>query len=284
MNKTISVLIVIYNKELKNSSSLSSLIDSNCKIDNLLIVNNGPEKLDIEYQVNYGEIQNVQVLEYLTNRPLSLIYNEFLHHYNSDYYIILDDDTKINSYFIEYIYSLSAVDVELPKIISDYDGKVYYPILNKCILVESVDAIYGNVFSIGSGLVISKKVVEVFDREDVEIFDTRFALYGVDTSFFYKLNRFKKYFRISSSTTLVHGLSLASAEKWSDSKVIELMIDELLTFKFYRKYPSKLLIKLLFKYLSKFNFRMLYFSIKIYLQGCHPRSKLIKETRCNVSS
>ncbi|MCP5961216.1 hypothetical protein NL379_28800, partial [Klebsiella pneumoniae] len=87
------------------------------------------------------------------------------------------------------LFTAQDIDIELPKIISMSDNVQYYPLVNGAI--EQKDGIISNakeIFSIGSGLVISKGVKLYFIENKMELFDSHFALYGVDFSFFRKIN------------------------------------------------------------------------------------------------
>lgn len=52
------------------------------------------------------------------------------------------------------------------------------------------------IISIGSGLVIYKSLVECFRKDNLKLFDERYALYGVDYSFFRRIQRIKKQYDI----------------------------------------------------------------------------------------
>lgn len=273
MSNKISILVVIYNKQLVQSLSIKGLNSCLLNIENLMIVNNGPKSISFQNYRFSSNINNVDFVEFLNNRPLSLIYNDFVHKYNTDYFLILDDDTSIDDSFVNFLKEEKNIDLEIPKIFSDFDGKIYYPILNKKVIDYNVNDIQGNVFSIGSGLVISKRLIEKFDELKEEVFDTRFALYGVDTSFFYKINKLQKkeFLKISSKTNLKHGLSIANKKEWSKKREFEVLIDEVLTLKYYKKIPSKYLILKILKLIVKFDIKTILLLYDVYNRGAHPR-------------
>lgn len=283
--KQISLLVILYGKKLSESGTLKSIINFNYKIDNLIVVNNGPNALSNEDEfLELLRLKHHSVIfkEFLENRPLSWIYNDFISQYDSDYYIFLDDDTHISKYSENLIFSLDNIDIELPKIYAIQDRKQYYPIVNG--VVYSSNGLireYSEIYSIGSGLILSKKVKELFKESNFELFDSKFALYGVDTSFFRKINYFKNkgiIFNITSSMSVDHSLSRAEGEigEW---RYIERLYDHTLSIKYYQKLRFLRLIKLLIKNISKFKY------IKIilvtYFNGFHPRCVKKVKNKCH---
>jgi hypothetical protein len=184
-----AILVLLYNKEIAESSTISSLIDSNVQYSNARIViwNNGPEYLksiDSTCLENLG--YDVVIKETLSNESLAVIYNNFISENKADKYILLDDDSILNASYVLASSKSNTTDVGMP-IISvagsvqspQIDAQPYFP--------EIVFTSKNKVITIGSGLVIGSDVVEFLNKNYNSVFDERFYLYGVDTTFCLRL-------------------------------------------------------------------------------------------------
>lgn len=270
--------MILYGKNFVESETLKSIVNFENKIDNLVIVNNGPVALNNEDGfLELLKLKHHQVYfnEYLENKPLSWIYNRFVEDFSSDFYIFFDDDTHISEDNEKLIFNLSDTDIELPKIYATQDKKQYYPIVNREIYTShSLINKYSEIYSIGSGLIFSKKVKETFKENNLELFDSKFALYGVDTSFFRKINFLNSkgvIFKVSSLISIDHSLSRTEG-RISEWRYIERLYDHTLSIKYYQKLKILRLIKLLLKntlYLNRIKI-----ILKTYLNGFHPRCKV----------
>lgn len=277
MSNKIALVVVVFDKKLYESETIKSLLGFNKAIDSLLIVNNGPTEID-EDDVILSELEKTHrkvVLEnQIQNKPLSWIYNEFIQDYESDYYVFFDDDTEINAEYEYQMFNMKKIDIELPKIISINDKVQYYPVVNSIVRESEGKITDGKeIFSIGSGLIISKVVKEFFLERKIEIFDSNFALYGVDFSFFRKLNKIQKNnikFNISSSTYLNHSLSRAEKNKsiWREN---ERLIDNILTLKYYSNYTIIRLLIVVLKIIINRKPKDILLIGNIFVKGCHPR-------------
>lgn len=273
--KEISLLVILYGKDFTQSQTLKCILDFENKIDNLVVVNNGPEKLNDEDSfLNLLKLKHNQVclFEFLENKPLSWIYNDFVANFKSDYYVIFDDDTYISKESEKQIFNLSDIDIEIPKIYAIQDKKQYYPIVNGNIYTSyGLIAEYSEIYSIGSGLIFSKNVKDVFRDNNLELFDSNFSLYGVDISFFRKVNYLKGEniaFKVSSLISIDHSLSRAEGEI-SEWRYIERLYDQTLSIKYYQKFKMFRLLKLLIKNFRKLN--RIQVILMTYFNGFHPR-------------
>lgn len=273
--KTIAMVVILYGKHFQESKTLQSLLKFSHQLDRLLIVNNGPKSLD-SYDPFFIALskkhKHVEFENQIQNKPLSWIYNDFINSINVDYYVLFDDDTEINLAYESYLFQMDNIDLELPKIISIVDEKQYYPLMNRELILEKglIDS-KENLFSIGSGLVISNKIKNFFLNNNKELFDPKFALYGVDISFFRRLNKLgRDSFLISSQTFLNHSLSRAEGviAKW---RAKERLYDEILTIKYYRAFSFLRVLKATFKYILKLNIFYILVIFNIYFRGKHPR-------------
>lgn len=276
MNR-IALVVVIYGKKLEDSLTIKSLLNFDQAIDHLIIVNNGPKiisQADEVLLVLRNKHKEVFLDNQIKNKPLSWIYNEFISQYDADYYVIFDDDTEINDNYQKNMFEMKDVDIELPKIISMSDGVQYYPLVDG-IVQQEIKHVTGamEIFSIGSGLIISRKIKQYFFEHDIELFDSRFALYGVDFSFFRKINNLLtsgNIFIVSSSTYIDHSLSRTEncGSSWRDR---ERLYDLVLTLKYYYKYSELRILKLIFKKIINGDFKYILLVVRTFVKGKHPR-------------
>ena len=282
-----ALLVVMYGKVKLNSQTFISLCNIAASTlngnEHIYIFNNGPQLLNDNEGINRLQtiFEVISISQDIHNRPLSVIYNEFLSINGYDRYIIFDDDTQIPSEFFSQInesYNMDrSVELQLPKVISDTSNTQRYPKYDN-IIVNEVKYIDGDkLLSIGSGLIIYKTLIDKFRKYNLSPFDERFALYGVDYSLFNRIKLIeKKYnekFRILVSSSITHSFSAANTkfELWRKK---ERMIDHLLTIKYYGGSRVLRLMKL-----TKFtlaNFRFIRYSIfidlmKVFIKGYHPR-------------
>ncbi|MCG3760579.1 hypothetical protein EXA21_09075 [Vibrio cincinnatiensis] len=209
----LTILVILYDCRLEDSKTLLSLFSCE-KINNykICIVNNGPSVLGDNFLFNFPNVELRQ--DCLDNRSLSIIYNEFISTYPSDYYVIFDHDTDISDSYFELLDDVLCKrlvkDVYLPII---YDNNIrYYPVTNGKVFSELAGEI-GNARTIASGVIFSNEIVDKVSGCFGNVFDTRFYFYGVDSTFFFRLNHLGVTYYVTSS--LNH--SLSRNEKNEDS-------------------------------------------------------------------
>lgn len=274
-----AMIVVVYNKKIADSITLNTLINYDFHSTNLVIHNNGPESisLDDEMAIAIGEkFKSVELINCLSNLPLSVLYNEFIrNNLGVEQFIILDDDSTITDEFVRAI-NANESDLELPRIVSRTDDLTYYPIEDKKIVTTDRELDPKTSFSIGSGLVIHRSLVEKFQKNNIDPFDENYALYGVDVSIFrrmYKLIEKGESFKIKTSSYLKHSLSRAEGKE-SPFRIKERLIDVAVTT---RRYPTlrmhiHLLKKILIQ-LASFKFGNVSSMLSAYYTGMHPRCK-----------
>lgn len=274
----ISILIILYDKEISKSETIKSLIGYNNKNISVVIFNNGPKLLS-DASIILDEMRKrfckVEIIECVSNKPLSILYNDFLLTNNSSRkFVILDDDSIITNSYFSAIISYESVDLIIPRIRSLHDEKVYYPIVNKIILKENKKITNSKVISIASGMILDRDLVDKFILHGLTVFDENYALYGVDTSFFKRIIQLKSNgvpINIYCMGEVLHSLSRVNMFD-SKFRIMERMYDLAIST---RRYPSVIN----FIYYSKaffFNiFRkdILLILLKGFFQGIHPRSK-----------
>jgi hypothetical protein len=184
-----AILILLYNKEIKDSSTINSLINSKHQYPNtkLVIWNNGPvnlKNLGCLILENLG--YEVAVKETLNNESLAVIYNQFLAQNEANKYILLDDDSQLSSPYILASSQSKNHETSMPIITSQ--NVIHAPIVNNQPYSPDVNLTSKDkVMTIGSGLVIGKEISEKLKQKYGEVFDERFYFYGVDNSFCLRL-------------------------------------------------------------------------------------------------
>lgn len=208
-----AVLVVLYNCKVCESETINSLLNywGERKDLHIDIINNGPFSID---EVALNIKGTFQYYQYLENKKLSLLYNEFLNRNNSEYYIFLDDDSVLSeSYFISLESLLDnklGKHFLLPNILSN--GQHVYP--KKTNMKSNIISNRSGVMSIGSGLAISNYLVELFIEKYGGVFDERFHFYGVDSSFFHRLNSLRNVVLGSYGGDISHSLSSQEVESY----------------------------------------------------------------------
>ncbi|WP_426617540.1 glycosyltransferase family 2 protein [Raoultella sp. R2A007] len=278
----IAILVVLYGKEISESATISSLLTSGLVGAKVILHNNGPSEISIssEEQKKFEASGNDFVLaNCIDNKPLSTIYNDFVRvNSQCDVLSFFDDDSTIPKKYVSIITS-REFEIELPKILSRIDSKIYYPLVDKRVFNDDGVMIGNNIFSIGSGLTLTKGVIEKFIKHQMELFDEHYALYGVDFSFFRRLHALQtkgERFSISSNFTLLHSLSKVESVQ-SKFRHDERLIDFALTV---RHYPSTRLylafIKKNILCLLKLKIKDNILMVMTFLNGSHPRCAKLK--------
>ncbi|SWM22394.1 hypothetical protein [Klebsiella pneumoniae] len=276
------VCIILYNKLPSESVTLNCLLDiqyiDDSKVD-IFIFNNGP------YSVANDKVLNNDILhlvEHLNNRPLSHIYNDFLLK-NAEYdrYIILDDDTPIDDEFFHGInkYYVSKIDLQVPVIFDSKGEQRYYPLMNKKIYQGSTsEVIYNNqdFLTIGSGLVVYKSLLVKFNVIGENLFDNRFAFYGVDFSLFRRIKWLEKkniQVNIQIPASLKHSLSRVE-NNFSSWRHLERIHDYALSARYYSGNKLKTfcgVILFLSKECVHLRLKNILVFFKTFINGKHPR-------------
>lgn len=276
----IAMVVIIYNKSLEASTTLQSLLQFEHAIHNLVIVNNGPN--EIKPDAFFAELQlkhiHVFLENHLENKPLSWVYNDLIEQFDTDYFVLFDDDTILNSQYENHLFNaLDHTDIEVPKIFARVEHVQHFPMLNNALLKDSGElSNIETIFSVGSGLILSKRLKYIFIERFGHVFDQHFAFYGVDSTFFIRLNLLLSEsipFKITSCSYLNHGLSLTE-EALTPWRKREFIYENTLKVKYYSSnaFMARLkFIRLMYRKLSHFEFSDLRLVIKTFLSGKHPR-------------
>lgn len=277
----LTILVVTYGKDKLISETFRTLLPAiKGRGYSVIIYNNGPHKIknhmkDIDSNGFYSG-EKIKFIEDLNNSSLSIIYNNFLEKEDYDKFMILDDDTCIPEFFFDDIFNNESENSELilPVVYSKYNKKRIYPKNKDKLSGLGLQLPYG-IFSVGSGLILDKKLINSFKKNNIKPFDERFALYGVDYSLFRRLRGI--YGNSPNEIFYVGGFiyhSMSGVEKKIEPwREIERLYDHVLSIKYYSKFPKTKIIVLLLKKLFNFDFSGFKKILNIYYIGKHPRSK-----------
>lgn len=182
-------LVVLYGLRPRDSATLRSVLAqpvASLPADSgLLVWNNGPEALDeAERQILLAAPGWTQVIivEDLGNPPLSRVYNQALQR-GAERLVILDQDTVVDG---RYLQALSRqAELLVPLVLGA--GAIRYPHQHKAVVIEEGPLDPQATVTISSGLCLSRDLAERLAARHGDVFDERFALYGVDVSFFLRV-------------------------------------------------------------------------------------------------
>lgn len=210
----LSILIVLYNIEIYHSETVKSLLSCQVKYRNskLVLWNNGPVSLKEKNMDSLKKLGfDIEIIETIHNMSLAFIYNHFIDSFDSERFVILDHDTILNKCFLNAIVNADSEKLSMP--IIKMNGIVRAPYIDKKLGAPKQNISSNNrVVSIGSGLIIGKNIVNKLKSNFGSVFDERFYLYGVDSTFFHRVNHLKLGGSIKILATLEHSLSRHEVE------------------------------------------------------------------------
>lgn len=275
---SLSILVVTYNCSMEHSQTISSLSASKVRFDGvrLCIWNNGPKEMPVPADTLAALRDKgfeVTVKQTPWNAPLSWIYNYFIENFSSNRYVILDHDSILSDEYLNYIVEDKEIFLGMPVIKAK--GTLLYPRIKKQFAIGPY-AKSDKVRSVGSGLLIGQKAIDAIVGSYGKPFDENFALYGVDTSFFYRIHKLKLVDKLKSIPGIDHSLSKLEVEgeetkrfrKIERSYELGLMLMHYPTYKAARTFIRQLLK-------SGFGKSNIFVTkvIKAFVQGRHERCK-----------
>lgn len=275
-------LIVVYNKKIAESCTFNKVVNSKFNDDSLCVIwNNGPTSCEEEFLNVYEHNKNIRYHETLHNISLAKIYNEVINKYNAQVYIILDDDSSLTDTYFEAVKQISSNEVGMPVIY--YDRKIINPCINGQIYSEGINIDANDtITTIGSGLVVGRDVASQLFKAYNSVFDERFYLYGVDTTFCFRLNKLKINDKIKIIDGFEHGLSRLERknDKLTLFRKIERSNDLALQIRYYKekKHWFLMMVLLLASSVKKFvTFQPQQYKystiIKTFVKGKHERQR-----------
>lgn len=293
----INAIVVVYNLKLKESTTLSTILNTN--LVNIILTinvwNNGPILLDNhdimmckEAFSNKGIILNVY--QDIRNIALSKIYNYILSKKESCFYTLFDQDSGLESDFFQNIIINSGYAIITPQVFSIATSRQIFPTyIGEPGCIEEGDFIVNKAFTISSGLTLSKKLVDYMIAIYGDVFDERFAFYGIDGSFFYRI---KKLIEVDNRRItgmcvgqMRHSLAMLNESEMNEWRLTEVWYDRILNRSICTHRPKLNTFIILIKKLMKGTFR---FSVFFKLISClwynkHPRSVYEIDKRNNHS-
>ncbi len=249
----ISILVTLYSCEILESETIRTLTSSDLDFKNvsLVIWNNGPSFLKCNNLENLTAcgFNNVELVETTENKSLSVIYNVFLNMSASDRFVFLDHDSTLNDSYLNDVLHCDDLNVAVPLI--EMMGEVRSPTM-KGEFRTGPFADKDKFMAIGSGLVISAKVVQLMEQEFNQVFDERFYLYGVDTTFFFRVRKADLSHLVNLVSAFGHSLSRLEKESLATTEFrrVERSYDLGLRLRFYfsqSKYLLWFFVKVLVK-------------------------------------
>lgn len=275
----LSILIVAYNCSLESSATLNSILTSKLRFDEVQLCfwNNGPQDITpLSSTLAALEEQSLELTMKQTrqNAPLSWIYNHFIKSFPGDQYVILDHDSTLSREYLQHILARKKTFLGMPTILAK--GAPQYPRSNRRFSLGP----YTNrdeVFSIGSGLLLSHEATECIKHAYGNIFDENFALYGVDISLFKRIQKLGLTEKLESIPGFEHSLSKLESEtkEVKHFRKVEASYDFGLML---RHYPSTRQLRILLKQIlrSPFGKSRLFLTkvLKAFIEGRHERCRL----------
>jgi len=221
MEYDLCICVVSYGKHSLDFPTMLALHAESARLPTrstkLLVWNNGPHSFS-EGEVNaliasFPSSVHVVVQDHLDNQPLSDVYNNVIRQVRSDRYCFLDDDSRPDGNYLSALCSGTTADLIVPKIMSG--GQQHGPRIAKGLMREGVTVLEGasNFFAVGSGMALSRYLVDSLECCFGEAFDRAFAFYGVDTSLCIRLERLalNQSIAVCCAGTIDHDLSRLSA-------------------------------------------------------------------------
>lgn len=244
-----AILILLYNKEISSSGTVTSLLATRFQYNKARIViwNNGPKVLanqDCSMLENLG--YEVVIKQTINNESLAIIYNQFLAENNAHKYILLDDDSNLTDNYIAASSEITCNTLGMPLI--TFLNKPRYPkISRKRCSLNTILTKKDKVVTIGSGLVLGANIVHILrEKHDNLVFDQRFYLYGIDTTFCHRVF----FGGLGDTITIIPGFDhcLSLFEKETEEKTnfrkIERSCEKGLRLRYYTSFSKALFVLL----------------------------------------
>lgn len=182
-------LVVLYGLRPGESATLDSLLaqpSASLPADSVLLVwNNGPQPLaqaDRQALLAAPGWTEVLISEDLGNPPLSRVYNQALR-LGAERLVIFDQDTVVDGRFLQALGQQAELLVPLVQ----GAGAIRYPHQYKQVVNEEGPLDPQATVTISSGLCLTQGLAARIAARHGDVFDERFALYGVDVSFFLRI-------------------------------------------------------------------------------------------------
>lgn len=209
-------LVVLYGLRPGESATLASLLaqpPASLPADSALLVwNNGPRPLeDAERQRLLAAPGWAEVLirEDVGNPPLSRVYNLALRQ-GAERLVIFDQDTVVDGRYLQALGQ--EAELLVPLVLGA--GAIRYPHQYKAVVTTEGPLDPQATVTISSGLCLTQDLAARIAARHGDVFDERFALYGVDVSFFLRVQALarEESVELLCAGILDHSLSELEAE------------------------------------------------------------------------
>lgn len=209
-------LVVLYGLRPGESATLDSLLvqpSASLPADSVLLVwNNGPQPLaqaDRQALLAAPGWTEVLISEDLGNPPLSRVYNQALR-LGAERLVIFDQDTVVDARFLQALGQ--QAELLVPLVLGA--GAIRYPHQYKAVVIAEGPLDPQATVTISSGLCLTQGLAARIAARHGDVFDERFALYGVDVSFFLRVQALAREepVELLCAGILDHSLSELEAE------------------------------------------------------------------------
>lgn len=228
-----SLLVLLYNCQIPDSNTLKSLIETNSNLldCSLTIWNNGPAVIPANVDEFMHRFKFVEFTQTIENRSLSQIYNAFLKE-EATRLVILDHDTLIDDAFLNNVLSLEDGLIGIPSIFSQ--GRLRSPFVNGVYHAGPYRS-RDTLAAIGSGITLTHKALNLIKRKYSTPFDENFVLYGVDSTFFFRIQRLGLSSTVKVLGQLEHSISMfeSESEETASFRKLERSYDLGLSLRYY---------------------------------------------------
>ncbi len=270
-----AVIVVLYNCKPLDSETIKSLVTSWPVTSNTKFIfwNNGPTSQPLNIQELNG--LDIEVVESLYNESLAKIYNQFIERVSANVYVVLDHDSEVSPQYIAALNTITSEECAFPII---WNGdKVTGPLINGKTVSEPTDLTdTDTLLAIGSGVAIGQNIARSVKAAYSNVFDERFYLYGIDSTFCYRLERLNLIANSKVISGFQHSLSRLESE---NSIVTQFRKKERsysfgLTLRYYKKLSYlRVLFILLFKRISNKSPLSIAYIFKALVNGRHYRDE-----------
>jgi len=201
-----AVLVVLYNCKPLDSVTIKSLVRSWSVTSNTKFIfwNNGPVSQPLD--VNELNGLDFEVVESLYNESLAKIYNQFIERVHANVYVVLDHDSEVSPQYIAALTTITPEECAFPVILNG--DKATGPLINGVTVSEPTGLTNNDtLLAIGSGVAIGCNIINTIKTAYGNVFDERFYLYGIDSTFCYRLERLKLIANSKVISGFQHSLS-----------------------------------------------------------------------------
>ncbi|MBP4080790.1 hypothetical protein N7362_06835 [Aeromonas caviae] len=269
------ILILLYNKSISESETWLKLYKSSVDTSSvsLIVWNNGPSSISLELEyLNENRWGSVELIQTLDNKPLSYIYNQVIERYPAERYVFLDDDSQLTETYLMAMASSNA-GVAVPAILSH--GEYRSPTVSGK-FTPGPYQVTDKVIAIGSGIGVRHDIAQKIKNHYGDVFDSRFALYGVDTTFFLRLYQLGLSDQVEMIDGFEHSLSRLESESQAMSRFrqVERAYDHGLTMRHYTPWRQAIfvIVKQALKLaLGKLTWLQFVALCKAFKTGRHPK-------------